>query len=301
MKYLHFLISSLVFLSIYIWIQWPSRYLNIIFCDVGQGDAILITYNSTQILIDGGKDEKVLDCLEKKLPFWDKKIEVVVATHPDADHIGGLPAVFEHYSVDLITTNGASKESTDFEEFKKGVSRKISEKTKHLKLKKGDQLALTSQITFTVLAPLVSSSHFAVNIDDLSETQLWDEQSSYLSSDLSSNDGSIVLLLRHEDLSVLLTGDLEEQGELSLVMDGLLTRVDVLKVGHHGSKTSTSPTFLAKVRPEISVISSGIDNSYGHPAPEVMTLLHQSSSAVYRTDTQGTLHFVSDGRKIWLF
>lgn len=282
-------------------LQPQDSYLHIIFCDVGQGDAILVSHLSTQLLIDGGKDEKVLECLEKNMPFWDKKLEVIVATHPDADHIGGLVHVFNHYSTNLIVTNGMMKETTDFDEFKKVVSRKLSAKTRHLQLHQGDAGTIGSEIYFSVLSPRVASSNNPLIIAGFPETQLWDKQSVATNISENTNDGSIVLLLEYKSTSILLTGDLEKSGELALASQGLLAEVDILKVGHHGSKTSTSPEFLQMVRPEISVISSGKNNQFGHPNPETLAALRTHSSLIYRTDEHGTLHFVSDGETIWLF
>jgi competence protein ComEC len=133
------------------------------------------------------------------------------------------------------------------------------------------------------------------------ETQLWDEQSVEKETEITSNNGSIVLFLEYKNTSILLMGDLESAGELSIRQRGLLTETDILKVGHHGSKTSTTPSFLAKVRPEISVISSGKNNTYNHPAPEIVTALRTENSRVYRTDQLGTLHFETDGDTIWFF
>lgn len=301
MKYIFYFSTVVLILSGYILNQWPDSALHLVFCDVGQGDSILLSYHSTQVLIDGGKDEKVLACLEKFLPFWDKNIEIIIATHPDADHIDGLSTVFEQYSSNLVVTNGAVKETTDFADFKEALSRKLAANTKHMVLQKGDVLTIGSQLRLSVLSPQVLKTDVVEETSGLTETQLWDEQPLDKNSQIGSNDRSIVTLLEYKNTSMLLTGDLEEKGELSLLEHGLIPDVDILKVGHHGSKTSTSPRFLAKVRPEISVISSGANNTYGHPAPEKVSLLHAAHSLIYRTDQQGTLHFATDGEKIWFF
>jgi competence protein ComEC len=284
-----------------VWREWPDSDLHIIFCDVGQGDATLLTFGFTQLLIDGGKDETVLNCLENNLPFWDRKIEVVVATHPDADHIGGLSSVLSQFSTDLIITNGAFKETDDFSEFKKAVSREISEKSRHTTVKRGDSIRMSSNIVLDVLSPQVANSVSNRENSQNAETELWDSSSDDQRMDLSSNDGSIVLFLRYKRLTTLLTGDLEEAGELALLKKGLIVKSDVLKVGHHGSKTSSSLDFLRKLRPEISVISSGENNIYNHPSPEVASRLHTFGTHTYRTDKMGTVRFASDGFEIWLY
>jgi competence protein ComEC len=301
MKYIFYFCAFVTLLSSVIWSQWPSSKLQVIFCDVGQGDAILLSYLSTQVLVDGGKDEKVLLCLEKFMPFWDKNLEIIVATHPDSDHIGGLSAVLKQYSSNLLVTNGVTKQTDDFAEFKTLISRKTEQNTQHVTLHQGDSLTVGKEIRLSVLSPQVDRSQFIANMGRLSETQLWDEQSAKKETDATSNNGSIVLFLEYKNTSILLTGDLESQGELSLRQRGLLTEADILKVGHHGSKTSTTPSFLAKIRPEISVISSGKNNTYNHPAPEIVTALRTENSRVYRTDQLGTLHFETDGDTIWFF
>ncbi len=301
MKYVYYFTTAVVVLCGYLLQQWPSDVLDIVFCDVGQGDAIVFSYQSTQVLVDGGRDEKVLTCLGKNLPFWDKKLEVVVATHPDADHIGGLTSVFEQYSSNLIITNGAEKQTTDFSDFKSSVSRKSQAKTTVLQLHQGDSLSIGHDITVSVLSPQELLSQNTDTQNSSTETQLWDKQPKSNSLDITSNNGSIVLLVEYKKYSMLLTGDLESEGELALLHHGLVTDVDILKVGHHGSKSSTSQPFLRKVRPEVSVISSGKNNAYHHPAPEIVQLLSQYHSQIYRTDEQGTLHFRTDGEKIWLY
>lgn len=135
----------------------------------------------------------------------------------------------------------------------------------------------------------------------IAETELWASSEQDPATDDSSNDGSIVLFLRYGRLTTLLTGDLEENGELALLRNGLIVKTDVLKVGHHGSKTSTTVDLLRRLRPEISVISSGVNNSYNHPSPEVTSRLRMFGTNVYRTDKLGTIRFASDGHKFWLY
>jgi competence protein ComEC len=301
MKYISYFVTAVVLLSCYLLSQWPSSVLDIVFCDVGQGDAILLSYQSTQVLVDGGRNEKVLSCLGENLPFWDKKLEVVIATHPDADHIGGLTAVFDQYASNLIVTNGAEKKTNDFGDFKTSVSRKQTEKTTLLELQQGDSLSIGRDLVLKILSPQELKSQKRYINTAVSETELWDKQPTYSDLELTSNDGSIVVFLEYKKYSMLLMGDLEEDGELALLEKGLVTKVDVLKVGHHGSKSSTSLPFLRTVLPEISVISSGKNNAYNHPTPEILARLSQYGSKIYRTDQQGTLRFRTDGEQIWLY
>ncbi len=286
-----------------VYFQWPDDNVHFVFCDVGQGDAILIYYRFTQLLVDGGKDTSVLRCLQKQLPFWDKKIEVVVATHPDADHINGLVGVFKHFSNDLIITNGDIKKTADFQEFREALSRKKLENTQVVIGKRGDSIIVADTISAVVLSPQ-EVNRYTSPLDGLpnelnTETKLWDKNNNKLPKEYNYNDGSIVLLVSHGNSSILLTGDLESTGEQALINASLIKHVTILKVGHHGSKSSSTTDFLTLLRPEISIISSGKNNSYGHPAPEVLARLAQIGTSIFRTDQLGTIHFVSDGEKMW--
>lgn len=301
MKFLFIFFLLILICTAHISKSWPDDIVHIVFCDVGQGDAMIIYQGFTQILIDGGRDETVLHCLNEYLPFWDKNVEIIVATHPDADHITGLTSVFKHYSASFVISNGDFKKTADFEDFKNAVSRKLTSKTKLLTVSFGDTIVINEQLRLFVISPQAVTAVNSREKSRIAETMLWDKKTLNLVPEESSNDRSITLFLQYKQISALLTGDLEKQGELALLENGLITRGSILKVGHHGSKSSTTSQLLSTFRPEISVISSGKNNSYGHPAPEVVTRLKEFGAHILRTDEVGTIHLVSDGEKIWLY
>lgn len=301
MKKVWFLIVvALIFLCVHIWKQWPDQYVHLVFCDVGQGDAILMWQGHAQILIDAGRaDNQVLECLTEHLPFWDRQLELAVATHADGDHIGGFPAVFDNYGVRHILVEPIGKETGDFLEFYEAVLRKLEhESGLHIPLI-GQHLTIGSRLTLVTISPRVDSLQFVNSERSLAETQLWASALESSEHVESYNDRSIVLLANIGEIDILLTGDLEYEGEQALLNQGLLSKIEVLKVGHHGSKTSTSDRLLTTIQPEIAVISSGQNNNYGHPAPEVIKKLKEKGVKIMRTDEEGSVHFITDGKTLW--
>lgn len=284
------LIVGLLAKSLYT-LQDSDDLLHIIFCDVGQGDAILISYHFSQVLIDAGRDEQVLSCLWQYLPMGDRELELVVATHPDADHIGGMPFIFDQFGVKRLLVPPVRKETADFIALEKAVSRETELKLPPEVAATGVEIGLDGVVSMRVLAPKSLEKPEEI-LSDFSE---------FISlNDGGANDWSIVLYLSFQQFSALFTGDLEAKGELALLSGGLLSDVDLLKVAHHGSKSSTKADFLKMIRPEISVISAGKNNSYGHPAPAIIDLLEEMESQVLRTDELGSVHIVSDGEKYWI-
>jgi len=280
--------------------RWPDGRLHVIVCDVGQGDAILVSYGFQQMLIDGGRDEKILRCLDRHLPIGDRTIEIVVATHADADHIGGLVSVFKYFNVREIVTTNQGKKTTDFAEFWRLVQAKEKQGTRLIQPKQTVVLWQQRPLWVKTLPTSGSNQPKKTIKYSFSETRLSAHLAANSQQVVDYNNGSIVLLLQFGQRSFLFTGDLEKEGELSLIRRGLLKKVDVLKVGHHGSKSSSSQLFLAKIRPEISLISVGKNNHYGHPSPQVIDRLKQINSKIYRTDLVSTIEVSSDGQKLFV-
>ncbi len=249
----------------------PDGKLHVWFLDVGQGDAILIRApDGRQILVDGGPSPAaLLDELGEVLPFWDRSLDLVVLTHGDADHVTGLVPLLERYGV-TTAVDGAQpgdRESTAW------LAAIEAAGIPRVTATRGTRLAAGAMV-LTVLSPDARSIEGA-----------W-----------SSNDGSLVLRLDYGETSVLLTGDAEEAAEQAMMAAGLPLNVDVLKVGHHGSAASTSTAFLARVAPQVAVISVGAENRFGHPSPEVLARL--ASVQVLRTDQHGRIEVISDGQKL---
>lgn len=294
------LIVLFVWLAVAYYQHRSDGLLHFVTCDVGQGDALLVTYKSTQLLIDGGKDLSVVECLGRYVPFWDRTLELVVATHPDADHIGGLPGILSNYRVKRLMMNGEIKKTDDFEALNAAVQREVASGAVLLTNKAVTKISIGVNISLMVMPPLESSLAMMADSAQMTESLLSDVDSSKSTSNLSANDGSIVLLLTYNQVDVLLTGDLETRGEQALLEKGLIKDIEVLKVGHHGSKTGSSTQFLEVSKPEISVVSAGKNNRYGHPSPQVLRNLDNIHSKVLRTDLVGTIEVVTDGEEVWV-
>lgn len=293
------LVTVLALTGSVIW-SWPLTETRVIFCDVGQGDAILIIQGFTQVLIDSGpKPESVKRCLSRFLPWWERTIELVVITHADADHIGGFPALFASYQMRNTLIDLVGKPSRDFLDLRRTLLKEQDQGGEVWQPILGQIISLTEQVTLTVISPQVAGGDIQLLNPDLTETVLSDILTSQEADIESYNDGSIVLLVTIGEITLLLTGDLEEAGEQALLSRALITDVDLLKVGHHGSKTSTSPGFLAQVRPEIAIISAGQNNRYGHPADSVIHRLEEAGAQILRTDQRGDIELISNGRTYW--
>lgn len=266
---------------------WHSRDLTttrLIFCDVGQGDAILVTAGTRQVLIDGGPGTRVLDCLAKKMPFWDRTVEMVVLTHAQRDHMEGLIEVLARYQVKTIVTTGVINETDVFRAWEEAVR---SEGASIHAPDVGDRFVI-SQSSLEVLWPFFADAPYGkpsieewrVNPpSDLNETSIVMR----LEWDPSTGSGSTTC--------AYLTGDIPKE-----ILQGLIDReCQILKVAHHGSKTGTSKEILEKAKPKVAVIQVG-KNSFGHPTEEVLGLLQSKGIKILRNDTDGAVEIVSNGK-----
>ncbi len=274
----------------------PDDKLHMIVCDVGQGDAILIMRGYNQMLIDGGRDEKILTCLKQHLPWGDKSLEIVVATHADADHTGGLDRVIEQFSPRLVVLPLCYKNTAGFSSLYALVQRKKITGTDVLWIDQLTTLHLDDQVSATRLWPEVERGEQIPGCSPYPKTTLQDTSDQTKSQKDDTNAWSSVLLLNFNQIKILLTADIDTGVEQALITSGSLDRINVLKVAHHGSKSSTSQRFIDVTRPETSLISVGKNNSYKHPAPEVLRILDTASSRVWRTDLSGNLELTSDGQ-----
>jgi competence protein ComEC len=276
-RQLRFLSLGLLFtvLLAVVWLrQRPDGKLHVSFLDVGQGDAILIeSPDGRQMLVDGGEyPSLLLDRIGERLPFWDKTIDLVVATHPDRDHVAGLVDLFESYKVGQVITNGSHEESgTGYFGL---VSAAERSETPILGASGGEVIEFGSGVQIEIL--------HAGNLPGSEE----------------DNDQSIVMRLVYEDFSLLLTGDAGHTAEAALIRDGKHVQAVVLKAGHHGSNTASGRDFLQAVNPQIVIISGG-GEKYDHPHEAVLQRITETEAAVWRTDELGTIELISDGNQIW--
>jgi len=267
--------------------QWPDNKLRLIFCDVGQGDASLITFGSYQMLVDGGPNNSVLSCLGKNMPFWDKKIEVVAMTHSQADHMMGLIEVFERYEVEQFLASNVVNDTPEFWQLRKVV---LEKEIKTKDLVKGDELRLGA-VKLKVLWPKEKGDELLVWHGVEKDRQVLGAKS--FQGDV--NKVSLVLKGSLGKFDFLLTGDINKkiEGELEV------GEVEILKVAHHGSRYSSSEEFLKKINPEVAVISVGERNWFGHPTQTVLDRLGEIGARVLRTDEDGMVKIVSDGKNWW--
>ncbi|MFC2020710.1 DNA internalization-related competence protein ComEC/Rec2 [Chloroflexota bacterium] len=249
------------------------------FLDVGQGDAILIQRGSQQILVDGGPSPQAISlALGKEMPFWDRTIDLVILTHPHADHITGLVEVLNRYRVGQVLYPDLEYGSPLYNEWLGLIEEKNIKSTP---ARAGQRIDFGSRAVIEVLnpqRPLLTGTE----------------------SDIDNN--GMVLRLEMGEVSFLITGDIMWQGELELVARRADLTSTVLKVAHHGSATSTGKEFLAVVDPRLAVISVGEANSFGHPSDEVEARLEEKlgQENIYRTDERGTVEFITDGQKLWV-
>ncbi|GGA21353.1 ComEC/Rec2 family competence protein [Paenibacillus physcomitrellae] len=244
--------------------------LRVIFLDVGQGASqLLIAPSGKTMLIDAGNNDNEQTMLDYLHKYGIKRLDTVIGTHPDADHIGGMDKVIDETEVGNIYLPKASSNTKTFESLLKSIQRKgLKVKT----AKAGVQLDLGEGIKIKMLAPVKSYE--------------------------DSNNMSAVVKVTYGKNSFLLTGDAESQSEKDMLASGADLCADVLLVGHHGSKSSTTLAFLKAVKPRYGIIQVGKDNNYGHPTQTVLQRLKKQGVEVYRNDLQGTIEVDSDGTKL---
>ena len=277
-------IPSLAVVAILVWLTaatMPDDRLKVSFLDVGQGDAILIQIGSQQILIDGGPSPQAIAlALGREMPFWDRTIDLVILTHPHADHITGLVEVLNRYQVKQVLYTDLTDLEYQSPLYDEWLSLLKEKGIEYFPVRAGQQISL-GEITIEVLNPPVSL---------LTGTE----------SDVDNN--SVVLRLKMGEVSFLLTADMMWEAEFELITRRANLTSTVLKVAHHGSGTSTTAEFLAVVNPRLAIISVGEGNSFGHPSAEVMGRLERQlgQANIYRTDEHGTIEFITDGERLWV-
>ena len=267
--------AVLIAASVFLWLRvadGPDGLLHVHFLDVEQGDSTLVvTPSGRQMLIDGGPDGDVTSQrLAGLLPGGDRSLDVVLMTHLDADHSLGLLGVLDRFAVGAVLTGAHPMDSAIRPQWEQALER-------------------------NGVTPVEVSAGHGIVLEEGVELEVLNPVPGRLFGD--TNNDSVAVRLVYGSTSVLLAADMEEDAELRLVNAGPIISSTVLKAGHHGSATSTTQQFLDAVGPAVSVVSAGLDNQYGHPAPDVLQRLEASLGAqnVYRTDLQGTIEFASDG------
>ena len=254
----------------------PDGRLHVAFLDVGQGDAILVTMpDGRQMLIDGGPSATQLNWrLGQEMPFWDRSLDLVINTHPDADHLDGLASLLDRYEVEQALVTDVAGHSELYQQWEAELAEAQLVPTVG---QAGMQLSLGDGVTATILNPGPAST----SIDE-------------------PNNHSIVMHLQMGRISFLLPGDIEAPVERNLVFAEAPLTATVLKSPHHGSATSSSELFLEAVHPQIVVISVGEDNRFGHPSGEVLERYAELGLTVLRTDERGTVELSTNGERLWV-
>lgn len=250
--------------------------LSVTFFNVGQGDSILVEGpTGVQMLVDGGLDGSALRELGKRLPFWDRSLDAVVATHPDADHIGGLADILERYEVKTIIESGVESDTRAWASTVDAINTEIEDGAQHVVARAGQRILLGRGAYADVLYP----DHDVSNIKD-------------------TNSGSVVLRVVYGKTAFMLTGDAPTEVEYDILRARSDVLSTVLKAGHHGSKTSSSEEWVSAVAPRYVVFSRGCDNKYGHPAEVVVDRFINFGIQAFDTCEEGTVFFSSDARTI---
>jgi competence protein ComEC len=305
MKYWKPLFSILILAVAAVWLAVfavPDQKLHLVFCDVGQGDAILAEVGSIQVLVDGGPDNKVLDCLSHYMPFYDREIEVVVNTHPERDHYGGLVEVFRRYKVDNFLATQLDSGDPGYGVLKNlvgGSGAKVINPTAGSVIRVG-------LMQLDIVWP--SEEFLAENLPNFTRSlpaitgRLLNEDSSVLGAYTTSkslNDFCIASVLRFKNFETVLSCDLQppviDQTISQFLAIQLSSHAAILKVPHHGSKNGLTKEFLDAVDPALAVISVG-KNQWGHPNEETLKLLNDKKVKYLRTDQNGDIEIVSDGK-----
>jgi competence protein ComEC len=275
------LVAGLAIVVLLVWaaaFSLPDGKLHVTFLDVGQGDAILIqTPQGQKVVVDGGPSPTaLLTALGRRMPFWDRTIDLVVLTHPHDDHVSGLIPVLERYKVRAFLDGGQEHPTPTYTHCleliqEKGIPYQLA--------RSGVRIQLGEGLQMKILHPK-------------------DEFLSGTNSDVNNN--SIVLRLVYGRISFLLAGDVEEEAEAVLLFSNENLASTILKSPHHGSDTSLNPRFLEAVNPRLAVIQVGADNKFGHPDPTTLAELEEHDVTVLRTDQNGTVEVVSDGERYWI-
>lgn len=274
------MLAGLSLVAVVAWmgaISTPDGRLHLVFFDIGQGDGIFIqTPGGQQAVIDGGPSPAAMaDAVGRRMPFWDRSIDLVIMTHADEDHLGGLIPILKRYHIDHAVEPGYPHRSAPYIQWRDLLHERDIDT--HF-ARAGMRIHLGDGVWLEVLNP---------------------PQPLLQGTGADDNNNGVVARLTYDETSFLLTADIEAEVEGRLATNGRV-RAQVLKLAHHGSDTSTTLAFLAAVRPWVAVVSVGADNPFDHPSDEVMARVAETGIPIYRTDEHGDVEFISNGRRLWV-
>lgn len=277
----------------------PNNNLRLIACDVGQGDAVLATMGNTQVLTDGGPNNSVLDCLGRHMPFWDRKIELVILTHPEKDHFEGLIEVFRRYKVEKFIANSVDNSSQDYqvlEDLVRGQGVTVVNPVRGMQVVLGlIQLDILSQTDRVLTDSSLGGESNVLGV--------WSKKGGL-------NEFSIVTRLSLGEFDALLTGDIDPKTSDQIaqqVVNSGWGPIEYIKVPHHGSRNGMTKNLLTALGSNgqsasrrIAVISAGKSNSYGHPHKEILDMLDEFNIKIERTDVDGDIEVETNGKTYYL-
>lgn len=279
------IVGLLLFATIFIWQavlhETPSKILTVAFLNIGQGDSIYIESPTHQrMIIDGGPDATMLSEIGKLMPWYDHYIDAIMITNPDIDHYGGFIDLLKSYRVGLVIEPGTIGAAPSYKVLENLIAQK---NIKKIIARRGQSIQLGGAHGDGTKG---DSVHFDVLFPDRDVSKL------------ATNDGSIIGQLVYGSTTVMFTGDAPSATEeYVLKLDGPRIKSDILKAGHHGSRTSASEPFVSAVAPTYGVISAGLNNKYGHPHQETLDLFNKLNIQTLITFKLGTIIFHSDGQK----
>ena len=279
------LLVPAAFAASFAWSQALSRddHLRVVFFDVGQGDAVFIeTPSGRQVVVDGGEHPLLMArLLGERMRFSDRHIDIVAASHPNSDHIGGLLQVLERYDVGAVLERRIEYESATYEAWTRAVDEEQTQGARMIEASAGRVIMLDNDVRLEALGP---------------------PRVLLRGTESDADNASIVLRLVYGEVSFLLTGDVFAAGERAMLASGVNLDSDVLKVPHHGSDTSSTPEFMSAVSPAVAVISVGAENRFGHPDKDVVRRLRRfvGEDGLYMTSERGTVEFITDGETLWV-
>ena len=257
--------------------------LHVVFFDVGQGDAVFIeTPSGRQVVVDGGAHPLLMArLLGERMRFNDRHIDIVAASHPNSDHIGGLLQVLERYDVGAVLERRIEYESATYEAWGRAVDEEQTQGARMIEAGAGLAIMLDNDVRLEVLGP---------------------PRELLRGTGSDADNASLVLRLTYGEVSFLLTGDVFAAGERAMLASGVNPDSDVLKVPHHGSDTSSTAAFLTAVSPDVAVISVGAENRFGHPSADVVRRLRGfiGEDGLYMTSERGAVEFTTDGETLWV-
>jgi competence protein ComEC len=274
LQYFSIAVALLLCLIVHYSLTLPDGRLHVYFLDVGQGDASLIRTPSNKfILVDGGPDDSILQRLGETMPFYARTFDLVILTHPHPDHVNGLVEVLKRYDVRRVLITGLSYDYSGYTEFLEMLrSKKIP-----VDFANSDSDYFFGEVTLDTIYPFESLQGQRME---------------------NANNSSIVFRLIYGESGFYFSGDAEVQEEEIIVGSKQEIESDVLKVGHHGSRTASSESIITLIRPQYAVISAGINNKFKHPHPETINILQKEKARILRTDLSGTVEFISDGKNL---